>query len=150
MFLHPLAQVYGEQWVICHQNLHKQVCYSRFDCESKSGWFCPDWTGRSLFWGSVIGFLVADSSSAENIKDLLFSLQVKTHLQAQTVAAIAVGHQHNHQVRNSFSPPAHTRLLNCLINKLINRWKNSLMNHLMNYLINPLINCINSHFKNFN
>lgn len=25
-------------------------------------------------------------------------LQVKTHLQAQTVAAIAVGHQHNHQV----------------------------------------------------
>lgn len=25
--------------------------------------------------------------------------QVKTHLQAQTLAAVAVGHQHNHEVR---------------------------------------------------
>lgn len=33
--------------------------------------------------------------------------KVKTHLQAQTVKSIAVGHQHNHQVRRPYPSASH-------------------------------------------
>lgn len=42
------------------------------------------------------------------------SLQVKTHLQAQAVEAIAVGHQHNHQVR--WGVKSQTGVCLCFIN----------------------------------
>ncbi|KAI4901110.1 hypothetical protein NFI96_025100 [Prochilodus magdalenae] len=66
----------------------------------------PAYLTRHCSGAQCVGLIVLPSegacegrgrSSAGRIKLILFPLQVKTHLQAQTVAAIAVGHQHNHQ-----------------------------------------------------
>uniref|UniRef100_A0A8C2U271 Solute carrier family 25 member 34 n=1 Tax=Coturnix japonica TaxID=93934 RepID=A0A8C2U271_COTJA len=69
---------------LLYQGLMNGVRFYCYSCALDAGW--TGWTGGTVVAGAVAGAVGAFVGSP-----------VKTHLQAQTLSAMAVGHQHNHE-----------------------------------------------------
>ncbi|XP_035423838.1 solute carrier family 25 member 34 [Cygnus olor] len=72
---------------LLYQGLMNGVRFYCYSCALAAGW--TGWPGGTVVAGAVAGAVGAFVGSPAYL--------VKTHLQAQTLAAVAVGHQHNHE-----------------------------------------------------
>ncbi|KAK2526719.1 hypothetical protein Q9966_010564 [Columba livia] len=72
---------------LLYQGLMNGVRFYCYSCAEDAGW--TRYPGGTVAAGAVAGAVGAVVSSPAYL--------VKTHLQAQTLAAVAVGHQHNHE-----------------------------------------------------
>ncbi|XP_015152658.1 solute carrier family 25 member 34 [Gallus gallus] len=72
---------------LLYQGLMNGVRFYCYSCALDAGW--TGWPGGTVVAGAVAGAVGAFVGSPAYL--------VKTHLQAQTLSAMAVGHQHNHE-----------------------------------------------------